>query len=71
MKLLFVCGASVADGDLRCASWIKSLASGLCGEYELTLASHEFGSQTAVFHKIGGGELCLRSYRAMLADERS
>ena len=41
MKLLFVCGANVADGALSCAPWIKSLAANLSDEFELTLATYK------------------------------
>lgn len=39
MKLLFVCNASIADGTLRCASWIKGILSQLHTEHEIALLS--------------------------------
>lgn len=36
MKLNFVCGATVENGSLRCASWIKSIMTFLEADYTLT-----------------------------------
>ena len=39
MKLLFVCGATVTNSQLNCASWIKSIISAIGNEFEVTIAS--------------------------------
>lgn len=39
MKVMFICEASVQNNELRCASWIKSLAANLGKAFVLTIAS--------------------------------
>lgn len=39
MKVMFICEAAVQNNELRCASWIKSLASHLGEAFALILAS--------------------------------
>lgn len=69
MKLLFVCGASVSGEELRCAAWIKSLVLNLCGEYEITLASHSLASGEPVVFKSEGGSVTLRGLSAFCGGE--
>ena len=39
MRLLFVCGAAINDGELQCASWIKSIIVNLSDGFLVTILS--------------------------------
>ena len=46
MKLLFICGASVQDGALKCPSWVRGMLAFL-GDEKVTILSSEFsGSES-------------------------
>lgn len=52
MRLLFVCGATVADGNLQCASWIKGIISSSDPVNDIVIAStagNSQGIETAMF----------------------
>lgn len=43
MRLLFVCGATVVDDKLQCASWIRSIISYIDDEFDITIAGSGIG----------------------------
>ncbi|MBQ3418152.1 MAG: glycosyltransferase family 4 protein [Ruminococcus sp.] len=48
MKLMFICGAKIQDGELICASWIKSLILYMDRAYEITVFSPQTGESTVM-----------------------
>ena len=69
MKLLFICGASAADGALKCAPWITSLAANLSGEFEIAVASTEAKAGASVSVNAGTRKVTLLSCAKLLSEE--
>lgn len=69
MKLLFVCGAKNADGALKCAPWIKSLAANLSDEFELTIATHEAEPEAPVTLTVGARQVTLCGCYKLIGDQ--
>ena len=69
MKLLFICGANVVDGELKCASWIKSILTSIDSEFEIALAS--FGSSEPHHMYVTEGEKCFELFFCGNADAKS
>lgn len=69
MKLLFICGAKIVGGALKCAPWIKSLAANLSSEFELTIASTEAEPEPPATLAVGARQVTLCGCYKLIGDE--
>lgn len=70
MKVLFVCGAAIVDGEIHTASWIKSIITFIDPRFEIIIASTDVPfSQQSVAVKVNEKEICLYPIAGCSADE--